>query len=200
MQVWVALEQETISGLSGPRSKRLFAPSLIDLGGNQEFGPCARQSGSQHLSASHCRRFQVYESGFRILHFAIRDSVWLRTPLSLSPDPPTLAFLKKCKGNRPKKARKIGKGKKQGNPKKARIGGSGSIYYHLILNCAGWFGGGMVRVVQVFGSGGSSSPYEPVWNRGCLIHQRRLTCPKDPAALKIAFRPICCLLFLKCAY
>ena len=31
MQVWVALEQETFLGLSGPRLKRLLAPSLIDF-------------------------------------------------------------------------------------------------------------------------------------------------------------------------
>ena len=34
MQVWVALEQETFLGLSGPRPKRLLAPSLIDFRGN----------------------------------------------------------------------------------------------------------------------------------------------------------------------
>ena len=32
MQVWVALEQETLLRLSGPRPKRLLAPSLIDFG------------------------------------------------------------------------------------------------------------------------------------------------------------------------
>ena len=33
-QTTVALEQETILGLSGPRPKRLLAPSLIDFRGN----------------------------------------------------------------------------------------------------------------------------------------------------------------------
>ena len=44
MQIWAALEQETFLGLFGPHPKRLLAPSNIDQGEIQEFGPCARQS------------------------------------------------------------------------------------------------------------------------------------------------------------
>ena len=43
----VAIEQETILGLSDPRPKRLLAPSLIDFVEIQEFGPCTRQLGFQ---------------------------------------------------------------------------------------------------------------------------------------------------------
>ena len=34
VQVWIALEQEPFWGLSSPRPKRLFAPSLVDFRGN----------------------------------------------------------------------------------------------------------------------------------------------------------------------
>ena len=53
----VALQQEAFLGLYGPRPKRLLAPSLmiIGLGGNPEFVPCTRQSGSQPNHGNKCK-------------------------------------------------------------------------------------------------------------------------------------------------
>ena len=47
--VWVALEQETFLGLSGPCPKRVLAPSLIGFRGNSGVRPCTRQSGPQRI-------------------------------------------------------------------------------------------------------------------------------------------------------
>ena len=49
VQVWVALEQETFLGLSGPRPnpKDYLLLPLSIFGKVQEFRPCTRQSGSQ---------------------------------------------------------------------------------------------------------------------------------------------------------
>ena len=51
VQVWVALEQETFLGLSGPRPKRLLAPFLIDFRGNPGIRALYQASSLWNLAA-----------------------------------------------------------------------------------------------------------------------------------------------------
>ena len=57
MQIWVAPEQETFWGLSGPRPKRLIAPSVVDFWGNP--GIWALSIGVQTQELLWVRRFPV---------------------------------------------------------------------------------------------------------------------------------------------
>ena len=56
MQVWVALEQETFLGLSGPGPKRLLAPALVDVGGNPGIrDSCSSSGGGGNIGKLWCR-------------------------------------------------------------------------------------------------------------------------------------------------